>query len=128
MKEANESAELSEDSEDYQDEDKIAKKKEIWKVLDFDGQLNSKKFIDEERVEEILRPLIKKVYAELSYVKDNTNEKIDLVKINLQNEIDELSYKCVNTQNITEAAIKRLDANSTKCLDKVDALEDEVTF
>ena len=79
-------------------------------------------------MEEILRPLIKKVYAELSYVKDNTIEKIDLVNINLQKEIDELSYKCVNTQNIMEAALVRLDANSSKCLEKVGQLEEEVTF
>lgn len=119
---------VSSDSDQFLDEDELEKKKKIWKVLDFDGQLTNKKYIDEERVEEILRPLIKKVYAELSHYKDTTTERIDIVNINLQKEIDELSYKCVKTENIMEAALAKLEASSSKCLEKVNLLEDEVTF
>ena len=91
---------VSSDSDQFLDEDELEKKKKIWKVLDFDGQLTNKKYIDEERVEEILRPLIKKVYAELSHYKDTTTERIDIVNINLQKE-----YHLENLSNLKHPAI-----------------------
>ena len=96
--------------------------------MDFDGQYQTKKFVDEARVNEILRPVLTELYGQIGSNRDQINEKADKLKIELENEMDKAKFQVSSISNDLDAYKKFIELQHLKSQTVLERTKNDFEF